>query len=149
MITMTYKDQRARSARAGFTLVEIMIAIAIIGLLMGLVVPAVNSAYKKAQRRTAKMSLTGLKNAITEYQRDTHQLPGKLKDLIKKPANITGWEEPYIEKEEVPTDPWGNDFKYKVTQGGKHPYELYSWGPNGQGAPKDEWINVWEEAKKE
>ncbi len=148
MTTMAQKDTRARYARPGFSLMEIMIAVMILGLVMGMVVPALNNAYKKSQKRTAAASLRGFKSAIAEYQRETHQLPAKLKDLIKKPANVTGWEGPYIEKDEVPVDPWGQDFKYKITQGAKHPYELYSWGPNGQGAPKDEWISVWEEASK-
>jgi general secretion pathway protein G len=147
-MTIAAERKETRYARPGFSLMEIMIAVTIMGLIMAMVVPAVNNSLKKAKKRTAVSSLRNFKNAITEYHNETHQYPTKLRDLIKKPTGLKGWEEPYLAFEEIPQDPWGQDFKYKVTQGGKHPYELYSWGPNGQGSPKDEWINVWEEPSK-
>lgn len=143
------KDTGARYVRAGFSLMEIMIAVMILGLIMAMVGPAMNNAYKKSQKRTAKVTLNSFKIGIGEYQRETHQLPTKLKDLVKKPNGVKDWDGAYVEKEEIPQDPWGQDFKYKLTPNTKHPYELYSWGPNGQGSPKDEWISVWEEASKE
>jgi general secretion pathway protein G len=128
MTTMAQKDIRARYVRPGFSLMEIMIAVMILGLVMAMVGPALNNAYKKSQKRTAAVTLKSFKNAIAEYQRETHQLPAKLKDLIKKPTNVTGWDGPYVgegDLADVPQDPWSNDFKYKITQGGNHPNELY------------------------
>jgi general secretion pathway protein G len=147
MATMTHDDARMRRyARAGFSLMEIMIAVMILGLVLAMVGPALNNAYKKSQKRTAKASMAGFKTAISEYQREVRQLPVKLDDLIRKPkGEVKGWEGPYLEKETMPEDPWGAKFVYKLTpQGGKHPYELYSYGPNGKGAPKEEWISVWD-----
>jgi general secretion pathway protein G len=152
MAITAQNNGRVRYARAGFSLMEIMIAVMILGLVMAMVGPALFNALKKSQKRTAAASLKSFKNGISEYQRETHQYPVKLKDLIKKPTGIKGWEGPYVGEEgmqEVPADPWGADFKYKLTPGAKHQYELYSWGPNGQGSPKDEWISVWEEPSKE
>ncbi len=149
MAITAQNNERVRYARAGFSLMEIMIAVMILGLVMAMVGPALNNAYKKSQKRTAAVTVRSFKNAIAEYQRETHQWPAKLKDLIKKPTGAKEWDGPYLEKEEVPQDPWGADFKYKLTPGAKHPYELHSWGPNGQGAPKEEWISVWEEPSKE
>jgi general secretion pathway protein G len=146
MAIMAHKDVREKYVRAGFSLMEIMIAVMILGLVMAMVGPALNNAYKKSQKRTASASLKSFKNGISEYQRETRQYPAKLKDLIKKPAGIKDWDGPYVGGEgieEVPEDPWG-----QLTPGAKHPYELHSWGPNGQGSPKDEWISVWEEPSK-
>lgn len=140
-----------KNSRAGFSLMELMIVIAILGLLMGTLGPALNNAYKKAQKRTAKTTIKMIKDDISSFQKDTHQLPAKLKDLIARPRGgdervTKRWDGPYLEKDEVPEDPWDNPFVYKVAQqGSKHPYELYSYGPNGKGSPKEEWISVWDE----
>jgi general secretion pathway protein G len=147
MAISAHKDARVRYTRSGFSLMEIMIAVMILGLIMAMVGPAVNNAYKKAQKRTAKSSIVSFKKAIDEYQREVQQLPTKLKDLIQKPREERAakrWEGPYIEKGEVPQDPWGENFVYKLTPGGKKPYELYSYGPNKKGSPKEEWISVWD-----
>ncbi len=137
-----------RCVRTGFTLMEILIAVMIIGLVGAMVGPAAMNAYKNAQKRTAKSTMRSFKDAITLYQSHLGQLPQTLKDLIKKPRDERAakkWEGPYIEKEEIPEDPWSNPFVYKLTPGAKHPYELYSRGPGGADAPKEEWINIWEE----
>ena len=140
----------AHANRSGFSLMELMIVIMIIGLLAGLVGPAVNNALKKAKKRTTKTTLLTIKKAITEYQGDINQLPGTLKDLIKKPRDEKAakkWESAYLGDglEDVPGDAWDNKFHYKLTPGGKHPYELLSYGPSGKGSDKSEWISVWDE----
>ena len=64
--------------------------------------------------------------------------------MVEKPAGAAGkkWSLPYLEKG-LPEDPWGNEFQYKVTPGGEHPYELYSFGANGPDAPSEEYIDAW------
>lgn len=147
-------DTQKTRIRAGFTLMELMIAITILGLLMAMVGPAIYNQLAKAKKRTAKSTMMSIKSAISEYKMDTGQFPQTLKDLIKKPAGdrVKKWEGPYLEKaggeryEEIPEDPWGMSFTYKVTAtGGKHPYELYSRGSDDESAPKEEWISVWDE----
>ena len=71
-----------------------------------------------------------------------HQL---LRDLGKKPSDekTDALERPYIESKEEPKDGFGNKFHYAVTPGAENPYELYSYGPKGKGAPKKEWIDAW------
>lgn len=140
------KIKEQRYARAGFTLMEILIAVMILGLLGALVGPALNNIYKNQQKRAAESSLLGLKKSIQIYKDRVLKLPESLKDLIKKPRDEQAakrWEGPYVEGEEVPQDPWGEPFKYKLTPGAKNPYELFSYGPNGKGSPKDEQISVW------
>jgi len=148
MTAMETRDRRY--VRAGFTLMEILIAVAIIGLLGAVMGPALNNIYKNQQKKACKATLRAFKDGIASYQRDVLQMPTTLKDLIKKPKEERAakkWEGPYVGEDltEVPEDPWGEKIMYKLTPGGgKHPYELYSYGPKGKGSPKDEWINVWE-----
>lgn len=143
-------EKEKRYARPGFTLMEILIAVMILGLLSALVGPAVMNIYKNQQKRAAKSTLQGFKKGIQMYQMHVGAFPTTLKDLIKKPKDeraMKKWEGPYVGEDltEVPEDPWGEKFAYKLTQGGKHPYELYSYGPNGKGSPKEEHIDVWNE----
>lgn len=146
---MTDKRTTSSMLRAGFSLMEIMIAITILGLIMAMVGPALQNTLKKAKKRTATSTMRGFKDAISSYQMDVGQLPQSLKDLIVQPRDEKAkkkWEGKYIDKEEIPEDPWGENFIYKVgASGGKHPYELYSRGPSGAEAPKEEWISVWDE----
>lgn len=144
MATATYK----KAGRAGFTLMELMIAMTVLGLLMAVVAPSLNNVLKKGKVRTAKATLRGFKDGISSYQMDVGQLPQSLKELIQKPREERAakkWEGPYIDKEELPEDPWGESFVYKITPGAKHAYELHSRGPNGAEASKEEWISVWDE----
>lgn len=136
-------------ARAGFSLMEIMIAVMILGLVAGLVGPKVYQFLENAKITSVKSTLKTFKNAIQMYKGDIGVLPSKLKDLVQKPKDERAskkWKHAYLDKDEIPEDSWGNNYSYKITEGsGKHPYELLSYGPNGKGSPKEEWINVWNE----
>lgn len=141
-----------KNNRAGFTMVELMIVIVIIGLLAGVLAPAVNNALKKARKGTTKTMLMNIKNGINTFQANLARYPSSLRDLVKKPKSgdervTKKWDGPYgFEEgtEEVPEDPWGNKFVYKLNQPGtKPPYQLYSYGPDGKGSPKEQWIDVW------
>ena len=142
----------SKNNRSGFSLVELMIVIAIIGLLGAVLAPKVNDALKKARKGTTKTTIMNLKGGIIKYQTDIARYPSSLKDLIKRPKGgdervAKKWDGPYYgdEGDELPEDPWGNKFVYKLNQqGSKHPYELYSFGPEGKGAPKEQWISVWD-----
>lgn len=141
-----------KNNRAGFTMIELMLTIMILGGLMALLLPAINSALKKAKKGTAKTTMMTIKNGIMQYQTELSKYPTKLKDLVVRPKTgdekvTKKWDGSYLGEgvEEVPEDPWGEAFVYKVGQpGSKHPYELYSHGPNGKGSPKEEQISVWD-----
>lgn len=148
------KNSHLKYARAGFTLMEILIAVMIIGLLGAMIGPALFSVYKNQQISATQASLKGIKDGIDMYKMHTGQYPNLLKDLVKKPKSsderiAKKWRGPYVGKEgatDVPDDSFGNKLYYKLTPGGgKRPYELKSWGPNGKGSPKEEWISVWDE----
>lgn len=139
----------ARTARAGFSLIEIMIAIAIMAVLAVAVGPYLLGKLKKAKVSSAQTSLRTIDAAITSFHADIGQYPSRLRDLVKKPAEealARKWTDPYlkVKNEEIQLDPWNNPFQYKATPGAPHPYELYSFGPNGKGSPKKEWISVWD-----
>ena len=133
-----------RTARAGFSMIELMIGITIMGILMGLVGTNVVGYLKKAKVRSTKLNLVTLQKAIDDYHMDTNLYPEKVRDLVKKPTDMKKWEGPYLKKEEAPVDAWGEPFKYQRLENGKKPYELSSYGPAGRGAPKEEWISVWD-----
>lgn len=136
-----------RTARSGFTFIELVIAIAILAILALVVGPMVMGQLEKARVSGTTSNLKSLKTAIDMFKVDTARYPTKLRDLVEKPreeAVARNWTKGgYIEGGELPKDAWGEDFQYKRTAEGKTPYELYSYGPNGPGASKEEWISVW------
>ena len=140
---------RRRHTAGGFTLIELLIAIVIIGLIMGAAITGILGMLERARKGTTETTLRNLEQAITLFQVDTGQNPNSLKDLIKRPADdeyvSKKWNGPYLKKTELPRDGWGFLFKYERTQGGKHPYELYSFGGSeGKGTSKEKRISVWD-----
>ena len=135
--------------RSGFTLIEIVVAMAIIAILALVATAPIMNYVKNARVSSAKSTLRVLEGAITIYESHTAQLPSRLNDLVKKPADERAakrWQQgSYLKGKEVPLDPWGNKYQYKLTpQNPDHKYELYSYGPNGKGGPKEEIISVWD-----
>lgn len=127
----------AKQLRKGFTLIEILIAVAIVGLMLAVVGPAVYRRLAGATEDAAKSQINAFKNSIGMYYIDLKTYPNRLIELIKKPTDpnlASKWKGGYLGEgeEEVPLDPWNNPYQYKRTPGGPHPYELYSFGENGQ-----------------
>jgi type II secretion system protein G len=137
-----------RNARAGFTLIEIMIAIAIVIILMGLAVPAFNSYRLRAQKSAAKIALKAIGQSIDDFENDIGSYPQTLDDLVRKPTNealAKNWVAPYLKDKKGLKDPFGKKYVYQVTPNQEHPYELYSYGSKrGKGTPKAEHISVWD-----
>lgn len=139
-----------KRAKSGFTLIELMIAITILAILSVVVVPNFMKYLESARKSSAQTTLRSLKQAVTMYYAQVGQYPQTLKDLVRRPSNEKAakkWQSGgYLEKKEIPEDPWGNRYKYSVAKpGSDQAYELYSYGPNGKGSPKTEWISVWDE----
>jgi len=146
---MTYTHKHNRD---GFTLVEILIAIAIIAIISAVVAPNMMRWIESTRKTAAASTLKTLKISIDQFNVHTGQYPRSLKDLIKVPTYdervAKMWKKygPYLEKKEVPEDPWGNRYQYKLTPGQAHPYELYSYGSSeGKSTPKTDWISIWDE----
>jgi len=136
-----------RNIRSGFTLIELVIAIAILAVLAILVGPRVMQVLENARSSSTKSNLKTLKTAIDMFKVDTGKYPTRLRDLVEKPREESvarNWAKGgYIEGGDLPKDSWNEDFQYKRTPEGKTPYDLYSYGANGPSAPKEEWISVW------
>lgn len=135
-----------RSTSKGFSLIELMVAVTIMGIMVGLVVPAYMAYRQRARRSATVTTLKTLENAIDMFQGDTGAYPATLPELVNAPTDpkiSKRWQGPYLKKE-VTTDSYGHELVYQVTKGGKRPYELYSWGPKGEGAPQEEHIVVWD-----
>ena len=134
--------------RSGFTFIELMIVLTVLAILATLGGVAALNLVGRAKKTSTKSTLQSLKSAIVAYHSDTNKYPTKLRDLVERPkdANFGNkWQKGgYIEGGELPQDAWGEDFIYKRTPEGKNLYELYSYGPEGAGAPKDEWFSVWD-----
>jgi general secretion pathway protein G len=137
----------SRSVRSGFTFIELVIGIAILAILALVVAPGIMGVLEKARISGTVSNLKNIKTAIDMFKVDTARYPTKLRDLVEKPreeAVARNWTKGgYIEGGELPKDAWNEEFQYKRTPEGKTPYELYSFGANGPGASKEEWISVW------
>jgi len=142
--------QSSSLAQAGFTLIELLVAIAILALLAGGAVPFALNQLNKARMSTAKTDIQVFKGTLTMYQMGMGKYPQTLKELIKPPREEQEkkrWKQaggPFIEGDEIKEDPWGMPYKYKLTPGAQHPYELYSLGKDREEAKKEDYISVWD-----
>ncbi|MBL8470173.1 MAG: type II secretion system major pseudopilin GspG [Rhodocyclaceae bacterium] len=122
-----------RPAVRGFTLLELLVVMVIIGLLAGYVGPRFFAQIGKSEVKAARAQLDGLEKALDTYRLDTGHYPSSeqgLKALNERPANEPKWEGPYLKKA-VPPDPWGRPYVYRSP--GEHgEYDLASYGKDGQ-----------------
>lgn len=119
--------------QAGFTLLELLVVMVIIGLLTSYVAPRYFSQVGKSEIKATRAQIDALEKALDQYRLDTGHYPSTeqgLTALNAAPANEPKWEGPYL-KREVPPDPWGKPYNYK--QPGDHAeIDLYSYGKDGQ-----------------
>ncbi|MGC2310896.1 MAG: type II secretion system major pseudopilin GspG [Candidatus Babeliaceae bacterium] len=135
-----------RTHKAGFSLIEIIIVIGIIAALVAAVTVTIRTQLAKSKRKRTEITLKSTEQAVDLFHSDLTAYPTSLEDLVEKPTDeklAKKWGEPYLAK--IPVDGWGNELVYQLNpKGTKPPYELYSWGPNGEGSPKEEQISAWE-----
>ncbi|HEX5312084.1 type II secretion system major pseudopilin GspG [Aquabacterium sp.] len=130
----------------GFTLLELLVVLVIIGLLAGYVGPRFFSQIGKSEVKAAAAQIDALSKALDQYRLDTGHYPGNEQGLMAlwtKPADETRWWGPYLRKA-PPKDPWGRDYVYKSP--GEHgDFDLYSLGKDGRegGDGEDQDITNW------
>lgn len=121
------------SSTRGFTLLELLVVIVIIGLLAGYVAPKYFSQVGKSEVQVARAQIDALEKALDQYRIDTRRYPTTeqgLKVLIERPANDAQWSGPYLRKA-VPLDPWGHPYIYRIP-GTRGDYDIVSYGRDGQ-----------------
>lgn len=135
----------ARSLSRGFTLLEILVVLVIIGLLAGLVGPRLLSQLDRAKVTTAETQIRMLRGALETMRLDLGRFPSAeegLQLLVTPPADGAmrqRWRGPYLDGQ-LPMDPWGNPYQYDPRGRDTNPFTLYSFGPDGRSAPANAYI---------
>ncbi|MFO7553082.1 MAG: type II secretion system major pseudopilin GspG [Haliea sp.] len=118
----------------GFTLIELMVVLAILGLLAGLVGPQVMKHLDASKSRAARLQVDDLVAALDLYRMENGHYPTQeqgLLALIEAPSGAENWNGPYLRKRDLPQDPWGQHYQYRVP-GTAGPYDLYTLGADNQ-----------------
>lgn len=150
--TLPAKKQNSKRGR-GFTLIELMVVLVILGILAGLIIPKVMGRPDDARRQKTRMQMESIETALKLYRLDNGNYPTTeqgLQALVEPPQTgelARNWKEGgYLEKGKVPKDAWGRDYIY-VSPGSHGDYDISSFGadgePGGEGKNKD--INSWED----
>jgi general secretion pathway protein G len=139
--------------RQGFTLVEVLVVLAILVMLVGMVVPRILGTQKKADVSATKTQIGMLNAALEKYALDVKGFPTTeqgLNALITKPADLdesVKWDGPYLNAQDLPKDPWGRDYHYEYPpkNGKLDRPDIWSSGPDGQDDTDDDIVN-WSKA---
>ena len=118
----------------GFTLVEMLVVITIIGLIMGLIGPRVLNYLSESKVKAAKIQLQSLGSALDLFYLDAGRFPSTaegLTALVQRTPGVAAWNGPYLKGGNVPHDPWNNPYVYR-SPGEHSPYEIVSYGSDGQ-----------------
>ena len=135
-----------QSRQLGFTLLELLVVLVILGLLAGYVAPKYFAQIGKSEVKTAQAQIGALEKALDQYRIDTGRYPANeqgLAALTAKPADEPKWAGPYLKKA-VPNDPWGKPYQYRMP--GEHSeVDIYSLGRDGTagGSGEDADIGNW------
>lgn len=135
--SMRERTRAARTRReAGFTLVELLVVLAILGLLVAIATPQVLKYLGRAKVDTANIEMKSLGTALDLFMIDIGRYPNQqegLALLVSNADNLPTWHGPYLKSTTVPVDPWGHPYQYRFP--GQHgDYDLFTLGPDGNGS---------------
>jgi general secretion pathway protein G len=138
------KRHDRKYGQRGFSLIELLVVLVILGLLAGLVLPNVMGRLSGAKHKAARSKVTLIQQSIDGFALDVGRLPDSLDELVEQPSNAEFWSGPYIKKSDL-KDPWMNDWVYNHP-GERGAYDLITYGedgqPGGEGTASD--LNNWD-----
>lgn len=113
----------------GFTLIEVLLVVMIIGLLASLITPNLLGRFERSKEEIAKAQVELLSSGVQSFMLDVGRCPSSMSELIN--SSDPKWRGPYLSKKELPRDPWNREYQFKCP--GEHGnFDLYSLGPNGR-----------------
>jgi general secretion pathway protein G len=127
-------ERNPKAGEEGFTLVEMLVVITIIGLIMGLIGPRVLNYLSESKVKTARIQLQSFASALDLFYLDAGRYPSTaegLAALVHQTPGVAAWNGPYLKGGSVPNDPWNHAYVYRAP--GEHgPYDIMSYGSDGQ-----------------
>lgn len=140
------KQNRKQRKSAGFSILELLLVLVILGILAGIVGVRFAGQSGKAKVTAAKTQLENIKTGLTRYNIDVTEFPTTqqgLKALSEQPSGVddADWDGPYMD-EKIVNDPWGNPWQYTYPGTHNNDYDLYSYGPDGKQGGGDD-IKNW------
>lgn len=135
---MNRKLLRRRRHRQGFTLIEILLVLAILVVVAGLVVVNAVGVSDEANKKAAKTQISSISNLINVYRLNVGQLPTTLEALSTQPSDVDPSKWSAVTEKPVPADPWGRPYEFKIN-GSK--FEIRCVGPDGQSNTADDITN--------
>jgi general secretion pathway protein G len=137
------RKNHTNQRRRGFTLVELLLVLVILGVLAAIVIPKFSGRTQQAKLQAAITQISTFRTALDAFEVDNGYYPkgrSGLQDLIVQPRDAQNWRGPYMQTDRVPLDPWGGEYVYECP--GKHnptSYDIYSPGPPGENSIIGNW----------